>query len=231
MISFIKCNVYFRSLPHFVCSSRVPFTTFPILGHRVNCQRMWNIVQIDSKMYLRYASKYSCWYDYIFAWWNHQLFSISSRKQSPSTKKFCGCIPADSDAFLEMLNFGLLTDPIFVIFALSNFSTCLGFYVPYFCLADKAKMLGMTTEEASYLLATIGIANTVGRIVLGYISDKSWINRLWVYSGCLFTCGLGKILQLLIDSMKLHKLMSTYSNSYCRFGFLWGFYVVGIVFW
>lgn len=28
-------------------------------------------------------------------------------------------------------------------------------------------MFGMSTEEASYLLATIGIANTIGRIVLG----------------------------------------------------------------
>lgn len=52
-------------------------------------------------------------------------------------------------------------------------------------------MLGMSTEEASYLLAAIGIANTIGRIVLGYIADKSWVNRLWVYNVCLFACGLG----------------------------------------
>lgn len=100
-----------------------------------------------------------------------------------------------------MLNFGLLTDPIFVVFALSNFSTCLGFYVPYFCLADKAKMLGLSTEQASYLLATIGIANTIGRIVLGYISDKSWVNRLWIYSTCLFICGAGKNMNRFFDTV------------------------------
>lgn len=95
---------------------------------------------------------------------------------------------------MEMLNLGLLADPIFVVFGLSNFSTCLGFYVPYFCLADKATMYGLTTEEASYLLAIIGIANTIGRVILGYISDKPWINRLWVYSSCLFACGVGEII-------------------------------------
>lgn len=91
-----------------------------------------------------------------------------------------------------MTKFGLLADPIFLVFVLSNFATCLGFYVPYFYLADKAKMYGMTTDEAASLLSIIGVANTIGRIILGYISDKPWINRLWVYSGCLFACGLGK---------------------------------------
>lgn len=97
-----------------------------------------------------------------------------------------------SQKCIQMINFGLLTDPIFVVFVLSNFSTCLGFYVPYFCLADKAKMLGLSTEDASYLLAIIGIANTIGRIVLGYISDLACVNRLWVYNICLFCCGIGK---------------------------------------
>lgn len=105
----------------------------------------------------------------------------------------CGCIPADThESFIEMMNFSLFKDPIFVLFTVSNFATSLGFYVPYFCLADQAKVLGMSTEEASYLLAIIGVANTLGRLILGYISDKSWVNRLWVYNVCLVICGIGK---------------------------------------
>lgn len=106
----------------------------------------------------------------------------------------CGCIPADThESFMEMMNFNLLNDSIFVLFSVSNFATSLGFYVPYFCLADQAKLQGMTSEEASYLLAIIGVANTLGRIILGYISDKSWVNRLLVYNVCLVTCGIGKL--------------------------------------
>lgn len=103
------------------------------------------------------------------------------------------CISSDSDEnVFSMINCSLLKDPLFILFVLSNFCTCLGFFVPYFCLADKAKMSNLTSEQASYLLSIIGIANTIGRIVLGYISDKSWVNRLWVYNVCICTAGIGK---------------------------------------
>lgn len=124
--------------------------------------------------------------------WISFSFGLTKILQEATIQTCCGCIKVSGDeSFMEMMNFGLLSDPIFVVFALSNLCTCLGFYVPYFCLADKAKMYNMSTDEASYLLATIGIANTIGRIVLGYISDKPWVNRLLVYSSCLFACGLG----------------------------------------
>lgn len=101
---------------------------------------------------------------------------------------YCGCITSD---VLEMLSFSLLKDPIFMLFAVSNLATSLGFYIPYFCMADQIKELKMPSEVASYLLSIIGVANTIGRIVLGFISDKSWVNRLWVYNVCLVTCGIG----------------------------------------
>lgn len=110
----------------------------------------------------------------------------------PSQEICCGCIPADThENFIEMMNFSLFKDPIFILFTLSNFCTSLGFNVPYVYLADQAKVLNLPTEEASYLLSIIGIANTFGRIILGYLSDKSWVNRLWVYNVCLALCGIG----------------------------------------
>lgn len=92
-----------------------------------------------------------------------------------------------------MINFSLFKDPIFVLFTVSNFATSLGFYVPYFCLADRAKDLSLSDNDGSYLLAIIGVFNTLGRLILGYVSDKSWVNRLWVYNWCLVICGLGKL--------------------------------------
>jgi len=41
------------------------------------------------------------------------------------------------------------------------------------------------------LIAIIGLANTIGRIILGYVSDKPWINRLWLYNSALTICGIG----------------------------------------
>lgn len=85
-------------------------------------------------------------------WYEFNVFQDMS-----SSDMYCGCIPADThESFVEMLSFSLLKDPVFVLFVVSNFATSLGFYVPYFCLADRMKVLGMPSEEASYLLSSIG---------------------------------------------------------------------------
>lgn len=104
---------------------------------------------------------------------------------------YCGCITQGvHETFSEMLNFSLLKDPIFLLFAISNLATSFGFYIPYACLVDRMIELGFP-DDGKYILAIIGIANTLGRIILGFISDKSWVNRLWVYNVCLVLCGCG----------------------------------------
>lgn len=112
--------------------------------------------------------------------------------------KCCGCITCSKetrDTFAEMMNFSLLKDVVFVIFSVSNFCTSIGFNVPYLYVAAYAEILKLSKSEASYLIATIGVANTVGRIILGYISDKPWVNRLLVYNVCLTACGVGEYLK------------------------------------
>lgn len=66
--------------------------------------------------------------------------------------------------------------------------------MPYVYIAAQAEALSITKDYASYLIATIGAANTVGRIILGYISDKPWVNRLHVYNMCLTVCGIATML-------------------------------------
>lgn len=130
----------------------------------------------------------------------------------------CGCIPADThENFVEMMNFNLLKDPIFVLFTVSNFATSLGFYVPYFCLADQAKVLEMSKWDAGLLLSIIGIANTAGRIILGFISDMPWVNRLLVYNVCLVICGIGMIYKWNIVHRKTKLIyIHFYSNDLLR---------------
>uniref|UniRef100_U5EMP4 Putative monocarboxylate transporter 1 n=1 Tax=Corethrella appendiculata TaxID=1370023 RepID=U5EMP4_9DIPT len=132
----------------------------------------------------------------------------------------CGCIPCSAEAkdtFTEMMNFELLKDPIFVIFTISNFLTSIGFNIPYVYIAAQAEFLQL--ENSSYLLAIIGIANTIGRIILGYLSDKTWVNRLWVYNSCLAICGVATILSIFCaDFYSLGAYAAT-------FGFTIGAYV------
>lgn len=57
---------------------------------------------------------------------------------------------------------------------------------------EQATAIGISKKDSSYLLALLGFANTLGRILLGFISDKPWVNRLMVYNVCLTVCGIGK---------------------------------------
>ncbi|KAB0797474.1 hypothetical protein PPYR_08467 [Photinus pyralis] len=127
--------------------------------------------------------------------------SIHSRHKHSETEEtkttVCGFIPCSEETketLYEMLNLSLLKDPIFILFTVSNFCTSIGFNIPYVYIVSKAKSLGISSDNASILLSIIGIANTIGRIVLGYVSDNPKINRLFVYNMCLTICGVATAL-------------------------------------
>ncbi|XP_043275275.1 monocarboxylate transporter 12 [Venturia canescens] len=139
-------------------------------------------------------------------------------KQNESTD----CHPCAEETmgiFHQMLELSLLKDPLFLLFTLSNFCTSIGFNVPYVYLVTQAEERGISKDVSSYLLAVVGTANTVGRIVLGYLSDKPWINRLLVYNLCLTLCGLSTVLSAFCGSFATFALYGTV------FGFTAGAYV------
>lgn len=109
----------------------------------------------------------------------------------PTTKDF-------RDTMATLIDFSLLTDPVFIIFTISNFLTSIGFYIPYVYIVAQSAELGITKDKSSLLLSVIGIANTVGRIILGYLSDKPWINRLAIYNSSLTLCGISKFIHFVL---------------------------------
>jgi len=121
--------------------------------------------------------------------------------------------------FRQMVDFSLFKDPIFLMYAVSNFLTSIGFNVPYVYTVDRARGWGIDEKDAAFLLSIIGIANTIGRLVLGWLSDRNIINRLYLYNCCLVLCGI---------SMGLSSFMVTYywQVVYCAiFGVTSGAYV------
>ncbi len=99
------------------------------------------------------------------------------------------CSPEMKETFSQMMDFSLLGNPLFMMFAISNLFTSIGFCVPYTFLPDRAIGLGISADRAAFLIAVIGIANTVGRVVFGWLSDRPFINRLWLYNAALTLCG------------------------------------------
>lgn len=125
------------------------------------------------------------------------LVNIPQYKSNP--KSFAGSAvrvaeESSQSECAAMMDLSLFKDPIFLLFSLSNFCTSIGFNVPYVFMKDKALDLGISSPDASFLIAVIGIANTIGRIILGYISDKPWLNRLYLYNAALTIAGIATAL-------------------------------------
>ncbi|CAG0904635.1 unnamed protein product [Darwinula stevensoni] len=65
---------------------------------------------------------------------------------------------------------------------------------------DLAMEKGVSSEDSSFLLSVIGIANTLGRVTFGYICDHRWLytenlrRRLWLYNIAIIVCGLSTAL-------------------------------------
>ncbi|KAE8746899.1 hypothetical protein FOCC_FOCC006319 [Frankliniella occidentalis] len=134
----------------------------------------------------------------------------------------CGCIPCSpetKDTLAEMLDMSLFKDVIFLLFAVSNFLTSIGFYMPYSYLQAYAESIHIDTEWASGLISIVGIANLVGRLVLGYAADKPWVNRLLVYNVSLSVSGFATILVVVCQD---YYSLAVYAAVY---GFTIGAYV------
>uniref|UniRef100_A0A0V0J5Y8 Monocarboxylate transporter 5 n=1 Tax=Schistocephalus solidus TaxID=70667 RepID=A0A0V0J5Y8_SCHSO len=96
-----------------------------------------------------------------------------------------------SKAFLDLLNPYLLRSPVFLLFAFSNFLTSLGFNAPFLFAVDRAILQGIEPRRASFLVSSIGIGNTIGRVMFGALATRGGKRfRIHLYNGALVLCGL-----------------------------------------
>jgi len=108
--------------------------------------------------------------------------------------------PKESDKLVEdrgccssmsgLMDFSLMLDPVFLFLGVSNIFGMLGFYVPFVFIIDAATETGIEPDTASFLLSIIGITNTVGRIISGWLSDFPSVDSLLVTNICIFVSGI-----------------------------------------
>ncbi|KAL3848224.1 hypothetical protein ACJMK2_019097 [Sinanodonta woodiana] len=149
------------------------------------------------------------------------IASIPNQFQQ-DTVEMCGCITVSKPLYLTLkqtFDFSLLKDVIFLMFVISNFFTSLGFNMPFIYLPDRAIDEGISEDDAKWLVSAVGISNTVGRVLFGYISDKPKVNRLALYNSALLICGVATALSPLCFN---YALLIVYS---CVFGLFIGVYV------
>lgn len=126
-----------------------------------------------------------------------------------------GCLrmcKSASDTFGEMMDFSLLKNPVFAVYGLSCFLCMFGFYIPFIYLPDCAILKGHPRDQAAFLLSIIGIANTVGRVLCGWVSDQPWADSLLINNLALIMAGVATIASPFCVS---YGLLGAYS---CVFG-------------
>ncbi|XP_052820709.1 monocarboxylate transporter 12-B-like isoform X2 [Mya arenaria] len=71
----------------------------------------------------------------------------------------------------------LLKDSRLLLFMAFSFMISLAFIIPFSFVPDEAVNAGMSKQQATWLMSSIGISNTVSRILIGWIGDKNCVNR------------------------------------------------------
>ena len=75
----------------------------------------------------------------------------------------------------------LLSSPalkLFLLVALADLAATLSLFIPFQHLPAIAVARGLTKSQAAYVISASGIWSTVGRLVAGWLCDKSWLHPL-----------------------------------------------------
>ncbi|CAF4983061.1 unnamed protein product, partial [Rotaria sp. Silwood1] len=145
---------------------------------------------------------------------HRQVIKISDMKNETMNK-------TEKKSFLtkitEHIDFNLLKDVAFTLFTVSNFLTSLGFYVPYNFANDLATDAKVIEHQRHWIIMSIGLANCFGRVIIGYLADRSWVNRLTLYNTGLIITGIATMFAPFCNSFVLTHM--TYAGI---FGFFSG---------
>lgn len=128
------------------------------------------------------------------------------------------CPEAARRTLATMLDISLLKSPSFVLLSLSGGLTLMGFFVPFMYLTERAEFRGMDPSRSMWLVSTIGIANTVGRVCCGFLSSLPKVNTLAVNNLALSIGGIATIASgLLPDDWFQFSYAVVFGLSICKY--------------
>lgn len=100
------------------------------------------------------------------------------------------CPEAVRRTLSTMLDVSLFKDYSFIMLVASGFLTMMGFFVPFIYITDRAKVGDIDADTAVFLVSSIGVFNTIARIVFGWLSSLEGINALHLNNIFIFVGGI-----------------------------------------
>ncbi|NXR26181.1 MOT5 protein, partial [Cinclus mexicanus] len=129
----------------------------------------------------------------------------SSSSETPteakrSHKPFAATKKELSQPFLD---FSPLKDPVFFIFTWSFLFSHLAYFVPFFHLVARARTLGMSSRDGSYLIAVAGITEMLSQLLSGWLADHNWTKKYHFHVTYLLLSGVTNLLGPLATTFPL----------------------------
>ncbi|KAK4809107.1 hypothetical protein QYF61_004043 [Mycteria americana] len=138
-----------------------------------------------------------------------------SPKPATKAKRSYKSLPlTEKDNSQPLLDFSPLKDPVFCIFTWSFLFSHLAYFVPIFHLVARARTLGISSMDASYLISVAGITETVSQLLSGWVADQNWTKKYHYHVAYLV---LGGITNLLCPLATTFPLLMTYAVAFAVF--------------
>lgn len=96
--------------------------------------------------------------------------------------KTCQWLRDLREVLLDSMDVRLFLNGRYTLLCVSNFLLNACVDNPYMYLPDSAIQLGVDKDRASFLISFIGILNTFGVVIVGYLGDKWWLEPSLLYS-------------------------------------------------
>eukprot|EP00092_Neocalanus_flemingeri_P006951 GFUD01007503.1.p1 GENE.GFUD01007503.1~~GFUD01007503.1.p1 ORF type:complete len:952 (+),score=197.76 GFUD01007503.1:49-2904(+) len=139
-----------------------------------------------------------------------ELFAIGSSQEHKPTRKFILQPVADSEKRVETASKGnrglgvfktinkyidltLVKDPVFLLLAASVMMMAVGVPHCLFFLPTHAKLVGLPSADASFLLSISAIFDLAGRLVFGFFLDLNLFPKYLGYSLMMLIAGISAI--------------------------------------
>lgn len=144
-----------------------------------------------------------------------RLPSSDSESEDECCLLKCGpCMEPVVESMEDACDRKVISHPLFILLAISNFLLYFWADVPYVFVTDFALSRGISDSQATFLISVVGIVNTVGQVIYGLIGDQDW-NLTVIYGISCIGSGLAV---LLLPAATSYWLMSTLCG-------LFGFFV------
>ncbi|KAF6032580.1 hypothetical protein EB796_009181 [Bugula neritina] len=99
-----------------------------------------------------------------------------------------------ADVIAEMVDPYILKNRKMLLLCIANLFAMTGFYVPIIFSADRAVGLGISKDNAAFLLSIMGMCNTIGRVLAGFVSYFPKVSPLLVNNVSTTLAGLSVLL-------------------------------------